>query len=142
MTDRAGGARCAFENSKDRLRNDVSNPLNRAGRHDAIAFTHPFVLGAEQPAGGTAGLRLEVRPFDARKQVASVRLAQQAGVDFLVLDQTRPDIEAPVVRVIVPGLRHLYRGFAPGRVYNVPVNLRWRDRPLSEHELNAIHPNT
>jgi len=47
-----------------------------------------------------------------------------------------------LVRVIVPGLRHFYRGFAPGRVYNVPVNLRWCDRPVSEHELNAIHPHT
>ena len=78
-------------------------------------------------------------PFDAR---AGSLFAQQAGVDFLVLDQTRPAIEAPLVRVIVPGLRHFYRGFAPGRVYNVPVNLRWCDRPLSEHELNAIHPHT
>jgi len=33
-----------------------------------------------------------------------VRLAKREGLDFLVLDQTRPDIEVPVVRVIVPGL--------------------------------------
>ena len=45
--------------------------------------------------------------IDGREQVnACVSLAERAGLDFLVLDQTRPDIEVPVVRVIVPGLRH------------------------------------
>jgi oxazoline/thiazoline synthase len=81
--------------------------------------------------------------LDAREQVtACVNLAKQAGLDFLVLDQTRPDIEVPVVRVIVPGLRHFYRRFAPGRLYDVPVKLGWRDRPLSEDELNPLHPQT
>jgi bacteriocin biosynthesis cyclodehydratase domain-containing protein len=81
--------------------------------------------------------------LDTREQVtACVALAKRAGLDFLVLDQTRPDIEAPVVRVIVPGLRHFYRRFAPGRLYDVPVKLGWRDRPLTENELNPVHPHT
>jgi len=73
---------------------------------------------------------------------ACVQLAKQLGLDFLVLDQTRPDIEVPVVRVIVPGLRHFYRRFAPGRLYDVPVKLGLRKRPLSEDELNPLHPRT
>jgi ribosomal protein S12 methylthiotransferase accessory factor len=112
-------------------------------------------------AGGSPLFRLEDYPYlvpsdavrpdlgskfgglDAREQVtACVNLAKQAGLDFLVLDQTRPDIEVPVVRVIVPGLRHFYRRFAPGRLYDVPVKLGWRDRPLSEDELNPLHPQT
>ncbi len=112
-------------------------------------------------AGGSPLFRLEDYPYlvpsdavrpdlgskfgglDAREQVtACVNLAKQAGLDFLVLDQTRPDIEVPVVRVIVPGLRHFYRRFAPGRLYDVPVRLGWRDRPLSEDELNPLHPQT
>jgi oxazoline/thiazoline synthase len=81
--------------------------------------------------------------LDTREQViACVHLAKREGLDFLVLDQTRPDIEAPVVRVIVPGLRHFYRRFAPGRLYDVPVKLGWRNEPLSEHELNPLHPQT
>jgi ribosomal protein S12 methylthiotransferase accessory factor len=71
-----------------------------------------------------------------------VRLIGQEGLDFLVLDQTRPDIGAPVARVVVPGLRHFYRRFAPGRLYDVPVKLGWRDRPLHENELNPVHPHT
>jgi ribosomal protein S12 methylthiotransferase accessory factor len=81
--------------------------------------------------------------LDAREQVtACVSLVKRAGLDFLVLDQTRPDIDVPVVRVIVPGLRHFYRRFAPGRLYDVPVKFGLRDRPLKENELNPIHPHT
>jgi oxazoline/thiazoline synthase len=81
--------------------------------------------------------------LDTREQAAAcVSLAKQAGLDFLVLDQTRPDIETPVVRVIVPGLRHFYRRFAPGRLYDVPVKLGLREQPLKESELNPIHPHT
>ena len=81
--------------------------------------------------------------LDTSEQVsACVRLAKQAGLDFLVLDQTRPDIEVPVVRVIVPGLRHFYRRFGRGRLYDVPIKLGLRDRPLKENEFNPIHPHT
>ncbi len=103
---------------------------------------HPYLTpsanSAVQPDFGS-----KFDHHDTREQVMScVRLAKRAGLDFLVLDQTRPDIEVPVVRVIVPGLRHFYRRFAPGRLYDVPVKLGWRDQPLSEDELNPIHPHT
>ena len=119
--------------------------------------------GEKSSLDGVAPLRLEDHPFlspggnttvqpqfgskfghlDTREQAAAcVSLAKQAGLDFLVLDQTRPDIETPVVRVIVPGLRHFYRRFAPGRLYDVPVKLGLRDRPLKENELNPAHPHT
>jgi len=103
---------------------------------------HPYL----RPSGATV-----VRPdfgskfgsLDAREQVrACVSLAKRAGLDFLVLDQTRPDIGVPVARVITPGLRHFYRRFAHGRLYDVPVKLGWQDRPLSESELNPLHPQT
>jgi oxazoline/thiazoline synthase len=79
--------------------------------------------------------------LDRREQVLTcVKLAKQHGFDFLVLDQTRPDIEVPVARVVVPGLRHFYRRFAPGRLYDVPVKLGLRQRPSREGALNPLHP--
>jgi oxazoline/thiazoline synthase len=76
-----------------------------------------------------------------REQVhACVEVAKRRGLDFLVLDQTRPDIGVPVVRVVVPGLRHQFRRFAPGRLYDVPVKLGLRKRPLREAELNQLDP--
>ncbi len=65
-------------------------------------------------------------------------LVEQQGMEMLVLDQTRPDILLPVLKVIVPGMRHFWARFAPGRLYDVPVKLGWQSRPLSEHELNPI----
>jgi bacteriocin biosynthesis cyclodehydratase domain-containing protein len=119
--------------------------------------------GEKSSLDGTTPLRLQDYPYltptdaaptrpasdakfgrlDTREQVAAcVDIAKRAGLDFLVLDQTRRDIDVPVVRVIVPGMRHFYRRFAPGRLYDVPVKLGWRDRPMPESELNPIHPHT
>ena len=64
------------------------------------------------------------------------RLVEQRGMEVLVLDQTRPDIGLPVVKVIVPGLRHFWPRFAPGRLYDVPVELGWIPAPLRETQLN------
>ena len=65
-------------------------------------------------------------------------LIEARGMEFLVLDQTRPDIGMPVARVIVPGLRHFWERFAPGRLYDVPVDLGWRGSPLAETDLNPV----
>jgi len=116
-----------------------------SGHDDSSPFylrDHPYVTPNGDPAT-RPDFGLKFGRLDRREQVmACVQLAKRAGLDFLVLDQTRPDIEVPVVRVIVPGLRHFYRRFAPGRLYDVPVKLGWRDRPLSESELNPNHPHT
>jgi bacteriocin biosynthesis cyclodehydratase domain-containing protein len=90
-----------------------------------------------------SGLGAEFGHLDTREQVlACVNIAERAGLDFLVLDYTRPDIDVPVVRVTVPGLRHFYRRFAPGRLYDVPVKLGWLDKPTLESDLNPVHPHT
>jgi len=103
---------------------------------------HPYLI-----PNGNSGMRPDLGAtfagLDKREQVmACVELAKRQGLDFLVLDQTRPDIEVPVVRVIVPGLRHFYRRFAPGRLYDIPLKLGWRDRPMLESEVNPMHPHT
>jgi len=103
---------------------------------------HPYLLPSDAPM---------VRPdfssklglLDRREQVLTcMRTVEQAGMDFLVLDQTRPDIEVPVARVIVPGMRHFYIRFAPGRLYDIPVKLGWLERPRTEAELNPVQPPT
>lgn len=63
---------------------------------------------------------------------------EDLGMEMLVLDQTRPDIGVPVAKVIVPGLRHFWARFAPGRLYEVPVKMGWLDRPPAEEALNPI----
>ena len=74
---------------------------------------------------------------DTRDDVEYCRaLVEARGMEFLVLDQTRPDIGLPVVRVIVPGMRHFWARFASGRLYDVPVSMGYRKRPLAEADLN------
>jgi oxazoline/thiazoline synthase len=63
---------------------------------------------------------------------------QEHGLEILVLNQTRPDVNIPVAKVIVPGMRHFWSRLAPGRLYDVPVTMGWLDRPRLEKELNSI----
>jgi ribosomal protein S12 methylthiotransferase accessory factor len=64
---------------------------------------------------------------------------REKGLSVLVVDQTRDEIGLPVVKVIVPGLRHFRPRFAPGRLYDVPARLGWVERPLREEKLNPEH---
>ena len=78
---------------------------------------------------------------DHRDDVEACReIVEREGLEFLVLDQTRPDIGLPVARVVVPGLRHFWPRFAPGRLYDVPVEMGWLEVQLEECELNPLEP--
>ncbi|MXY49553.1 MAG: TOMM precursor leader peptide-binding protein [Gammaproteobacteria bacterium] len=78
-----------------------------------------------------------IEKTDTREDVEFCRAQVEArGMEFLVLEQTRPDIGMPVVRVVVPGMRHFWARFAPGRLYDVPVDMGLRDQPLAEADLN------
>jgi oxazoline/thiazoline synthase len=104
---------------------------------------HPFLIPDGKPTGASDSSSTFGVLDNTRDQVlACVEIAKRAGLDFLVLNQTRPDLEVPVVRVIVPGLRHFYRRFAPGRLYDVPVKLGLRDRPTPETELTPFLPHS
>ncbi|MYA89801.1 MAG: TOMM precursor leader peptide-binding protein [Boseongicola sp. SB0662_bin_57] len=94
-----------------------------------------------EPATGEPHRRASDYPVeettDARDDVETCRaLVEAKGMEFLVLDQTRPDIGMPVARVIVPGMRHFWARFAPGRLYDVPVSMGWRKRRPAEADLN------
>jgi bacteriocin biosynthesis cyclodehydratase domain-containing protein len=126
----------------DRIRRAAAAPTV-ADRGDALPV--PLRKNAYVMPHGKATTRgarsQKFAGLDRREQVlACVKLARRLGLDFLVLDQTRPDVQVPVVRVIVPGLRHFHRRFAPGRLYDVPVKLGLRKRPLREADLNPLHP--
>ena len=53
------------------------------------------------------------------------KIVEEKGLEMLVLDQTRPDIGLRVVKVIVPGIRHMWKRLGKGRLYDVPVNMGW-----------------
>ncbi|MFI5590340.1 TOMM precursor leader peptide-binding protein [Amycolatopsis sp. NPDC051758] len=74
--------------------------------------------------------------------LADVRAVQEklehAGLEVFLLDQTRPDIGLPVVKVIVPGMRGFWARFAPGRLYDVPVRLGRLAEPTAYEDLNPM----
>jgi ribosomal protein S12 methylthiotransferase accessory factor len=69
---------------------------------------------------------------------AITELVGAKGLELLVLDQTRPDVGMPVVKVIVPGLRHFWARYAPGRLFDAPVALGRLSRPTPYEQLNPI----
>ncbi|GGK97834.1 hypothetical protein Sme01_61410 [Sphaerisporangium melleum] len=98
---------------------------------------HPYLLPAGPPV--PAGAYDRPATTDLRDDVEAARtLVEEHGMEMLVLDQTRPDIGLPVVKVIVPGMRHFWRRLAPGRLYDVPVRLGWLAEPTPEERMNPI----
>lgn len=76
---------------------------------------------------------------DLRDNVELCRSTLEAkGLEMIVLDQTRADVGLHVCKVVVPGLRHFWARFAPGRLYDVPVQLGRLAAPLREDQLNPV----
>ncbi|PWI45350.1 TOMM precursor leader peptide-binding protein [Streptomyces sp. ICBB 8177] len=96
----------------------VPDPALPATRPD----DHPYTPGAD--------LRDDIS--------AAQRLLTERGLELLVLDQTRPDVGLPVVKVVVPGLRPHWPRFAPGRLFDVPVALGRLTRPTRYEDLNPV----
>lgn len=66
----------------------------------------------------------------------AIDMVEARGLEVLLLDQTRPDVKFPVIKALVPGMRHFWSRLAPGRLYDVPVELGWLPHPLAEDDLN------
>ena len=117
----------------------VDDPMSLSWWRTGKLAEHPYLA----PAPGAVRRGRSDYPVpettDTREDVEHCRATVEArGMEFLVLDQTRPDIRMPVARVIVPGLRHFWERFAPGRLFDVPVALGRIDSPLSEAQLNPV----
>jgi ribosomal protein S12 methylthiotransferase accessory factor len=105
----------------------------------ATVAEHPYLL--PDPARKALGLADHGYAYSADLLV-DLRLVQEklehAGLEVFMLDQTRPDIGLPVVKVIVPGMRGFWARFAPGRLYDVPVLLGRLAEQTAYDDLNPI----
>ncbi|MFD5427833.1 TOMM precursor leader peptide-binding protein [Streptomyces sp. NPDC127084] len=105
----------------------------------ATVENQPYVLPDPSQSAKTPGDYAYAPRADLRADVAAAESAVRArGMELLVLDQTRPDVGLPVVKVVVPGLRHFWTRFAPGRLFDVPVEMGWCDRATPYEELNPV----
>ena len=106
----------------------------------ATLAQHPYLAPSDE-AGPvrTAADFARAWSEDLREDVVHcVNQARRLGLETLVLEQTRPDVGLSVVRVIVPGLRHMWPRFGPGRLHDIPVKLGWFAQPTPEEQLNPI----
>ncbi|HEV2438711.1 MAG TPA: TOMM precursor leader peptide-binding protein [bacterium] len=116
-----------------------ADPDLRRWMETATTEEHAYL----RPADGARPATLDGYGYEPRGDLLDDVAAAQAmvesfGMEMLVLEQTRLDIGFPVVKVVVPGLRHFWARFAPGRLYDVPVKMRWVPAALREADLNPV----
>jgi ribosomal protein S12 methylthiotransferase accessory factor len=61
-----------------------------------------------------------------------------AGLEVVVVDKSRPDIPLDTVHVVVPGLRHFWPRFGPGRLYEVPCRMGWLKEARTEEMVDQL----
>lgn len=110
--------------------------------HDTLQWWKSATLANQpylRPAGKVAMPPSPALSNDIRQQLEQCfATVEGRGMEVMILNQTRPDVGLPVVKVIVPGLRHFWARFAPGRLYDVPVAMGWLERPNDEAGLNPV----
>ncbi|QDU94141.1 TOMM precursor leader peptide-binding protein [Lignipirellula cremea] len=105
---------------------------------DARMEDHPYLAPLPGPARKSTDFPV-IWTDDIREDVLFCqKTVESLGMEMHVLNQTRPEIGLPVIKVIVPGMRHFWTRFAPGRLYDTPVKLGWLEKPLTEQEINPI----
>lgn len=99
------------------------------------AFLHPLD-GTDAPPQQPAQ-QADTAPPDIAQAIARcVDIARGLGLETIVYDHSRPDIPLYTVKVVVPGLCHIWPELGNPRLRDVPVALGWRSRPLQESEFN------
>jgi oxazoline/thiazoline synthase len=114
-------------------------PSQKSWWRTATVESEPYLLpDPKMPASRAEQYALLSARSEAEQAATVCDRLQERRLEILVLNQTRPDVNIPVAKVIVPGLRHFWARFAAGRLYDVPVTMGWMDRPRREEELNSI----
>ncbi len=96
-----------------------------------LAETPPIRLsGVDTPGAAPASL------YIADAIARCVDTARRLGLEVIVFDHSRPDIPLRTLKVVVPGLCHIWPELGNPRLREVPVALGWRDSALQESEFN------
>lgn len=118
---------------------DVDDPDAARWLESATVAGQPYLRPVAGERTRTAADFGFVHRADVRDDVeALARTLAAAGSELLVLDQTRPDVGVPVVKVLAPGLRPFWARYAPGRLFDVPVRLGRLAAPTPYEGLNPF----
>ena len=66
-------------------------------------------------------------------------MTARRGMELIVLDYSRPELPLHAVKVMVPGLCHIWPQLGNPRLYQVPVDLHWCTHPRQEKSLNPLN---
>lgn len=103
----------------------------------ATVENKPYAAPAKDMPPRTINDLPDLSSLDLLDEVqTAIRQIESRGLEVLLLDQTRQDAQFPVVKALAPGMRHFWSRLAPGRLYDVPVELGWLSSPRAEQELN------
>lgn len=79
------------------------------------------------------------RSFDFRDDINFyLDLLKKQNLDALMAEMTLPNIPLSTVKVIIPSLRHFWSRLGPGRLYDVPVAMKWLKFPKHEEQMNPV----
>jgi ribosomal protein S12 methylthiotransferase accessory factor len=116
-------------------------PEDRNGLDDwldnATVEEHRYLLPAAGAAPQAVAELGDVSELRGTIERLAAMLAEH-GLELVVQELRRPEIDIAAARVVVPGLRHFWARFAPGRLYDVPVRLGWQETATAEADLNPL----
>lgn len=127
----------AIESRADGTGYRVTEPHLMSWWNRATVSNQPYLLPDPGQSSRTAA-SYRYAPSGQLDTAGICKIASDAGLDILILNQTRPDINMPVVKVVVPGLRHFWPRFAPGRLFEVPIRLGRLTKRTAYDQLNPI----
>lgn len=65
-----------------------------------------------------------------------ISTVENLGLEPLVLNYTRYDFAIKTVKVVIPGMCHIWPQFGNARLYSVPVKMGWKQSEIDEKSLN------
>ncbi len=114
-----------------------ADPLAIEWWESATVTNQPYLLPNEQ---SVTKVYADYPQLASNDLLEDIRLCQQIleqnNLEMLVLEQTRPDIGLKVAKVIVPGMRHMWKRLGSGRLYEIPIKMGWLQESLTEEQLN------
>jgi ribosomal protein S12 methylthiotransferase accessory factor len=119
----------------DRTRYAVQDAETLAWFTTVKVAEQPWLAPSDAPPT-TADTYASTATGDAAEDVR--RCVAKTDGDVIVLDQSRPDLELRVARVVVPGLRHFWRRLGPGRLWDVPPRLGRQGLAADETAMNPL----
>ncbi|MFJ3169660.1 TOMM precursor leader peptide-binding protein [Streptomyces roseus] len=117
----------------------ITDPEPLSWWHGATIANQPYLAADPMAQTRTPGHWPVTAGTDLLDDVHMItELVRSKGLDLLVLDQSRPDLGLPVTKVVVPGLRHFWARYGPGRLFDVPVRLGRLAEPTPYDQLNPV----